>query len=58
MVAIYMAAMLFIGYKAKKSVKSPADFFTGGDRFGSALTAIARQAACWPWPGRTLCREC
>ena len=44
-VAIYMAAMLFIGYKAKKSVKSPADFFTGGSRFGSALTAIAHQAA-------------
>ena len=44
-VAIYMAAMLFIGYKAKKNVKSPADFFTGGSRFGSALTAIAHQAA-------------
>ena len=44
-VAIYMAAMLFIGYKAKKSVKSPADFFTGDSRFGSALTAIAHQAA-------------
>ena len=44
-IAIYMAAMLFIGYRAKKSVKSSADFFIGGSRFGSALTAIAHQAA-------------
>ena len=44
-IAIYMAAMLFIGYRAKKSVKSSADFFIGGSRFGSVLTAIAHQAA-------------
>ena len=44
-IAIYMILMLYIGYRAQKSVKSPADFFTGGSRFGSALTAIAHQAA-------------
>lgn len=44
-IAIYMLAMLYIGYRAKKSVKSSADFFTGGSRFGSVLTAIAHQAA-------------
>ena len=44
-IAIYMVLMLYIGYRAQKSVKSPADFFTGGSRFGSALTAIAHQAA-------------
>ena len=44
-IAIYMASMLFIGYRAKKSVKSSADFFIGGSRFGSVLTAIAHQAA-------------
>ena len=34
-IAIYMASMLFIGYRAKKSVKSSADFFIGGSRFGN-----------------------
>ena len=44
-IAIYMLSMLFIGYLAKRHVKSSADFFIGGGRFGSALTAIAHQAA-------------
>ncbi len=45
MIALYMIAMLYIGYRAKKSVKNSSDFFIGGGRFGSALTAIAHQAA-------------
>lgn len=44
-IAVYMLSMLCIGYRAKKSVKSSADFFIGGSRFGAALTAIAHQAA-------------
>ena len=44
-IAVYMLAMLYIGYRAKKSVNSSADFFIGGGRFGSVLTAIAHQAA-------------
>lgn len=44
-IALYMLAMLYIGYRAKKSVKTSADFFIGGNRFGSVITAIARQAA-------------
>lgn len=44
-IAIYMLAMLYIGYRAQKQVKSSSDFFTGGNRFGAALTAIAHQAA-------------
>lgn len=45
MIAVYMIGMLLIGYRAKKSVKNSADFFIGGSSFGSALTAIAHQAA-------------
>lgn len=45
MIGIYMAAMLYIGYRAQKSVKSSEDFFIGGGRFGAALTGIAHQAA-------------
>ena len=44
-IALYMLAMLYIGYRAKKSVKTSADFFIGGNRFGSVITAIAHQAA-------------
>ena len=44
-IAIYMLGMLYIGYRAQKSVKSSADFFIGGGHFGAALTAIAHQAA-------------
>ena len=42
-IALYMLAMLYIGYRAKKSVKTSADFFIGGNRFGSVITAIALQ---------------
>ena len=48
-IAVYMLSMLCIGYRAKKSVKSSADFFIGGSRFGAALTAIAHQAAGLPF---------
>lgn len=44
-IAVYMLTMLYIGYRAKKSVKSSADYFIGGSRFGAVLTAIAHQAA-------------
>ncbi len=45
MIGLYLAVMLYIGYRAQKSIKSSQDFFTGGGRFGSVLTAIAHQAA-------------
>jgi sodium/proline symporter len=44
-IGIYMLAMLYIGYRASKSVTSSYDYLIGGHRFGSALTAIAHQAA-------------
>ena len=34
-IAVYMLTMLYIGYRAKKSVKSSADYFIGGSRFGN-----------------------
>lgn len=45
MIALYMLGMLYIGYRAQRSVKDSADFFIGGSRFGAFLTAIAHQAA-------------
>ena len=44
-VIFYMLGMLFIGYRAQRSVKGTSDFFTGGNRFGALMTAIAHQAA-------------
>lgn len=41
----YMAAMLFIGYKASKSIKTSEDYLIGGRKFGVVLTAISHQAA-------------
>ena len=48
-IALYMLAMLYIGYRAKKSVKTSADFFIGGNRFGSVITAIAQAAGLSGW---------
>lgn len=45
MIILYMAVMLFIGWRAQRAVKNSNDFFTGGNRFGAFLTAIAHQAA-------------
>lgn len=44
-IGIYMLAMLYIGYRASKSVHNSYDYLIGGHRFGSVLTAIAHQAA-------------
>jgi sodium/proline symporter len=40
-----MAAMLYIGYRASKSVHNSYDYLIGGRRFGVWLTAISHQAA-------------
>lgn len=41
----YMAVMLYIGYRASKSLKTSEDYLIGGRRFGVVLTAISHQAA-------------
>ena len=44
-IVAYMALMLFIGWRASKSVKSSKDYLIGGRRFGVLLTSMAHQAA-------------
>ena len=41
----YMAAMLYIGYRASRNVKTSEDYLIGGRTFGTTLTSIAHQAA-------------
>ena len=44
-IVAYMALMLFIGWRASKSVKSSKDYLIGGRRFGVLLTSMAHPAA-------------
>lgn len=44
-VILYMAAMLYIGWRASKKVLTSQDYLVGGRKFGVLMTSMAHQAA-------------